>query len=233
MNINLPEKINELYYLFKNVYFTKEIKYHFLSWYIIWENINNFPLINNDLKELLIDYRVGIFPFWKKITKYLNLKFNTIYIYNFDIDMSEWYNVSIEIYKSEKYNKNESFPIWWIMISGFLKYYRSSIKNNDKILEKEIKNFLKENWYQELTPELWNIELDIVWNNFMSYDSWVEKAKFWYKEWFTDDNDYYNLKNEKNKDREKDFEEYCKWQYDWPYIVKHLLFWESFIWELK
>ena len=131
-------------------------------------------------------------------------------------------------------NKNESISIWWIIISDFLKYYGLNIQEiNDNNLERKIRKFLEENWYQELTPELWNIELSIAWNDFMLYEDWVRKADRIYQEWFNNTNDYYDFKNEWKKDREKDFEAYCKWEYGWPYMVKHLLFWENFIWELN
>ena len=198
---------NDLFYINKAIKSNLKnyINQDFLNFYKNEFEIENIELINL-LKQYLITKWFNNVKFWVTVNE------------------QEWYFCAFWIRKI----------IWIFYISWFIKYYKVDDKTDTK-LEKTIKEFLEKEWYQELTSELWNIELDIVWNDFMPYKDWVKKAKDRYKENYTDEGDYFNDDMQYwfiKKDREKDFKEYCKCEYDWVFTVKHLLFWESFIWEL-
>lgn len=228
IRIKMDKNIEKIIKIFKNENKKKTNAIYNIDWYkqaILFWNLFFIEVQNNNLiyflKEFINDDYVSILK--KKQSNLFNL-FNN----------KEW----IKIF-NEHCNHEESYTweftyinTWEVYISWLLKYYYLLDSKKSKE-EKLIKWFLNEYWYSEIRPELWNLELDIIWFFLMPYNAWIKKAKILYKDSFIDNNDYYNFKNEFRKDREKDFEEYCKKEYEWPYTVKHLLFWESFIGKLK
>jgi hypothetical protein len=317
MKIKLNEDIYNLYKKYKNTYNYKEL----LSLWIknkIYKKYKNFFDFDKSKKDIVyIKYNESIKTYKKYLNKELLISSNT----EFKINSHYIISLRLDFTNIEKYWKNYWNDNWiyvdnsdlFVNISHLLPYYylknkyKTTIDKTDLL---KIKKFLEQNWYQELTPELWETELDIVWYEFMPYDAWVEKAKalykesyvdqeedyfitkmrpwyygddklepnrekdfqnfckLWYKEdrefsvkaflfwnknilyetwlekavpwyekrylgepdemYYIDEMDYWEMK----KDREKDFEAYCKWEYPWAYKVKYLLFWESFIEEL-
>lgn len=225
--INLINKIKKFFLQNWKIYFL-------INWrtFFIEKNEKKILIkyVNNDYIDLTInEFQLEKSDFVINIKKYLKNKWIEDLFLFINVDYEEWYFISIWIN-----NTSPIFFSWSIMISWLLKYYIINWELNFKY--NIIKEFLEKEWYKELTPEIWNVELDVVWETFMSYKDWQKKAKEIYKEDYIDDNTYFTEKMDLwliQLDREKDFEEFCEQKYEWPYTVKHLLFWESFIWELK
>lgn len=182
-------------------------------------------IINQDYLDLgLNEFKIQESLFFNKMKIYFHWDVSFISHLQYDIESEEWYNFRI-------FCDN----IWTFLLSWLWKFYFLLHKKDTK-QEKEIVKFLKSIWYEEISPELLETELDIIGNDFMPYDAWVEKAKEQYKENYINDDDYYI--DEMNapgypKDRVKDFETYCKEEYEGPFKVSHLLLGENANWVLE
>ena len=162
--------------------------------------------------------------FVKKMQKYFQ---NTPKIMN-----NIWYSFEME----EGYNFRVDWEnIWTILLSWLWKFY-FLLHKKDTEQEKEIIKYLESLWYEKVPAQVWETELDIIGNDFMPYDAWVEKAKERYKESYVDDDYYYICEMngpDYPKDRVKDFEIYCKEEYEGPFKVSHLLLGENANWVMK
>lgn len=235
----MEKEIKELIYRLSITFTKKDNSYIYFchsNWTkIFWNEFYKDKLksklgeyMNTDYLELRsYEFELDKSLFINKLNSYLenkniNLKTN--------IEYEGWYFASIFLINSLS---NDILTSIWI--SGLLKYYHIFDRKNKDINNIIIK-FLKENWYQELTQELWETELDIIWWDFMPYEDWLIKWEKTYKEDYIAEDVYYIPEMDVNvikRDRKKDFEAFCEWAYEWPYKVKHLLFWESFIGEFK
>lgn len=192
--------------------------------------------MNNDYIDIFleqfsnIEYKIGIkFKKWLKNNWIINDKIS------FWIEDDLWYYFVLSI-KWSCY-----FSLSWLLKYYVIdnRYYDSEEKiykeYKDYEMIKLLEQFFIERWYIKLTKKLWETELDIDWEDFHSLERHKEIQKNYYNLYFwKTDELYFDWKDwrEKVNTKKQDLEKFMLLDYNWPFKVKHLLFWESFVWEI-
>lgn len=188
------------------------------------------------IRDYYKDYNYDVIKY-RKYYEELTIEFNSLYCFNsnYDIDFwcleVDWSSIWDFNYRNKKDNIHLQF---FIKIWDFYKYYYverrwdRELTSDEILIMEKFHEFMNKKWYKQLPKEIWDIPTDIVWNEFMPYDDHIEKQRDKYKEWTKDwhyeieEMDYWFIP----KDREKDFEYWCKDLYEWPYTIFHVVFGE-------
>ncbi len=172
-----------------------------------------FKYVNSDYKDSLINSpNNNGFQISKDLNKH-NL------VTDIFIEDEEWYYLSLTIEWH-----------WVIYLSWLLKYYCIN-PTFDKEKIKLIEIFLKNRWYNKLTKDIAEEELDIEWEDFHSMEYHKRmmtrqyNLSFWENDFYFDWEDW----REKIINKTNDLEKYIRLDYQWAFKVKHLLYWESII----
>lgn len=213
-------------------------------------------VVKKDYYEFLYDkYKNSEEPYnviWLSGQLYRDVKFEK-YVNSDYMEFSEYlYEDSKKVKLLEKLKEKINEPIIWyvsnneqyyfsisikwyfnIYLSWLLKYYVYSYdkKNKDEKMYIEIiDKFLKQRWYKKLTKELWEVELDIEWEDLHSRERHREVYIKYYYDFCPDDMFCFDGKDWRvqAKDKQEDLELYLTSEYLWKYKVKNLLFWENF-----
>lgn len=173
------------------------------------ENINWLKLWEYDYDEKI--------NYLESLSKKLKLTTNSdnyiVWVWNANMDYWNSFNVG---YRSKDNNISCPFNI---IASIPFKYYniyqfnKRKILKEEKIIIEQIVKLLENEWYKKLSNNICEIETDIVWITKMPYNNYLKHIK----EIYPEINNYTN---------EEQLEYIKSTDYNWPYTVYNLVFWE-------